>query len=171
MKSLIHKILNEEVESRKEKLKMLVQQSGVEYASKMIGGVNKLIDLAYDGDLKNYFEENNLKPYRISSQPNLYISDIVVEKSDLKDAPFSRGREKELGKFSWVSGGITYSFTAYIRREEYDSGKVDWRVVGQSGDSGFGYSFISQRNTLGKRARMQIFKQIIEKYNLDSYLN
>jgi hypothetical protein len=52
---------------------------------------------------------------------------------------------------------------------EYSSGKIMWRVVGTSGDSGFGYGFISTRNTLGKRARMQIFKQIIDKYKLDSY--
>jgi hypothetical protein len=44
-------------------------------------------------------------------------------------------------------------------------------VVGTSGDSGFGYSFINKRNTLGKRARQQIFKQIIDKYNLQKYIN
>jgi hypothetical protein len=45
------------------------------------------------------------------------------------------------------------------------------RVAGTCGDHGFGYSFISQRNKIGKRGRAQIFKQIIEKYNLKNYFN
>jgi hypothetical protein len=167
MKHIIKKILKEE--SLKQNLRDRIKYDGVTDTSKIVGGVKNLIDLAYDGDLKNYFEDNNIEPYRISSQPNLYISDIVVEMLDLEDAPFSNGREKELGKFIWVSGGMKFSFTAYLRREEYASGKVDWRVVGQSGDYGFGYSFITEKNTLGKRARTQIFKQVIDKYNLDSY--
>jgi hypothetical protein len=34
---------------------------------------------------------------------------------------------------------------------------------------GFGYGDLKQKELLGKRARTQIFKQIIDKYNLDSY--
>ena len=46
------------------------------------------------------------------------------------------------------------------------------RVIGRSGDYGFGdsYAGISKRNTIGKRGRTQIFKQIIEKYKLNSYI-
>jgi len=43
-------------------------------------------------------------------------------------------------------------------------------VVGTSGDSGFGYGFINKRNTLGKRYRQQIFKQIIDKFELGDYV-
>lgn len=113
-----------------------------------------------------------LEPYRISSEPNLYIDDTVVQLLGLSYAPFGGGLEKELGNFYWEErAGIKYKFTAYLRRMEFASGKIEWRVVGQSGDYGFGYSFISQRNTLGKRARMQIFKQIIDKYNLDGFVH
>jgi hypothetical protein len=42
--------------------------------------------------------------------------------------------------------------------------------VGSSGDYGFGHHFINKRNTLGKRYRQQIFKQIIEKYGLEPYM-
>jgi hypothetical protein len=48
---------------------------------------------------------------------------------------------------------------------------IRYKVVGASGDSGFGYSFITKRNTLGKRNRQQIFSQIIDKYKLKKYLN
>jgi hypothetical protein len=51
-----------------------------------------------------------------------------------------------------------------------NSGQKIWRVVGQSGDYGFGYSFITKKNTLGKRARRQIFQQVIDKYGLNSYV-
>jgi hypothetical protein len=56
-----------------------------------------------------------------------------------------------------------------IPRDLYSGQKI-WRVVGQSGDYGFGYSFITKRNTLGKRARTQIYNQIIDKYDLQEYL-
>jgi hypothetical protein len=39
-----------------------------------------------------------------------------------------------------------------------------------SGDSGFGYGFLSQRNTLGKRYRQQIFEQIIDKIKLGEFM-
>ena len=170
MENLIRKILREETSDRaKEKLLALKDKIGLGPTMKVVGGFKNFIKITYDGDIKKYFEDNNIKPYYITAEPNLYIADIIVQSLDLPDAHFGSGREKELGKFSWVSGGIKYSFSAYLRRVNFDSGKIEWRVVGQSGDSGFGYSFITQRNTLRKRARMQIFQQIIDKYNLDSY--
>ena len=170
MKELIRHILNEEVNSKAgEKLLQIRDELGLDKAMKAVGGLDNFVRIVYGGDIKNFFEDNDIKPYYITAEPNLNIADIIVQSLDLPDAPFSSGREKELGKFSWVSGGMRYSFTAYLRRVNFDSGKIEWRVVGQSGDSGFGYSFISKKNTLGKRARMQIFQQIIDKYNLDSY--
>ena len=64
---------------------------------------------------------------------------------------------------------MNYRFDARLVLIKYYSGKKTWRVVGSSGDHGFGYPWISRRNTLGKRARLQIFKQIINKYNLNFY--
>jgi hypothetical protein len=105
--------------------------------------------------------------YRISSEPNLYIDDAVVQILDLPDFNFSRRGEKDLGTFKWTRSGMSYRFKAVIHPITYEGGNKMWRVIGTSGDSGFGYSWITKRNTLGKRARMQIFKQIIDKYNLD----
>jgi hypothetical protein len=109
--------------------------------------------------------------YKISSEPNLYIDDEVVQNLGLPDSNFilSRG-EKNLGNFRWTSSGIPYRFTASLYPITYSDGKKMWRVMGTSGDHGFGYSWITKRNTLGKRARMQIFKQIIDRYNLDRFI-
>lgn len=160
----------EPTNSGKENLLKLKEKIGFDKALKAVGGLENFIRIVYGGDIKKFFEDNDIKPYYITAEPNLYIDDIIVQSLDLPDAAFGGGREKELGKFSWVSGGIRYSFTAYLRRTIFSSGKIEWRVVGQSGDSGFGYSFITQRNTLRKRARMQIFQQIIDKYNLQKYI-
>jgi hypothetical protein len=170
MKNLIKKILKEETSDRaKEKLLSLKDKIGLNGAMKAVGGLKNFIKITYSSDIKEFFKNENIEPYRISSEPNMYFSDIIVQSLDLPDASFSNGLEKDLGKFSWVSGGMRYSFNAYLRRVNFTSGNIEWRVVGQSGDSGFGYAFITKRNTLGKRARMQIFQQIIDKYNLDSY--
>jgi hypothetical protein len=167
---IIKKILQEETSDRaKEKLLSLKDKIGLNGAMKAVGGLKNFIKITYSSDIKEFFKNENIEPYRISSEPNMYFSDIIVQSLDLPDASFSNGLEKDLGKFSWVSGGMRYSFNAYLRRVNFTSGNIEWRVVGQSGDSGFGYGFITKRNTLGKRARMQIFQQIIDKYNLDSY--
>ena len=160
----------EPTNSGKENLLKLKEKIGFDKALKAVGGLENFIRIVYGGDIKEFFKDENIEPYRISSEPNLYISDIIVQSLELKDAPFSSGKEKDLGDFSWVSGGIRYKFNGYLRRVNFTSGKVEWRVVGQSGDSGFGYSFITKKNTLGKRARMQIFQQIIDKYNLQKYI-
>jgi len=170
MKDLIRLILKEEInDTTKKNILSIKNDIGLYNAIKVVGGFNNFIKIVYDGDTKEFFKDNDIEPYHITSEPNLFISDIIVQLMELKNAPFSSGNEKSIGDFYWVSGGIKYKFNAYLKRFKYDSGKVEWRVVGQSGDSGFGYSFISQKNTLGKRARMQIFQQIIDKYNLDSY--
>jgi hypothetical protein len=169
----IRKVLNEEtdqVEDKKSnlktKLKNIADEFGLEDAVKMIGGIENYIKIFFNGDLKNFYKESGLEPYYISSEPNLYIDDMLVR---LLDLPDKFGKEKELGNFRWTSNGMNYRFTAVLYPVYYASGKKMWRVVGHSGDSGFGYAFISKRNTLGKRARLQIFKQIIDKYDLDSY--
>jgi hypothetical protein len=167
----IRRILREESESRVEKLKTLVQQSGVEYASKMVGGTNNLINILYDGDIKKFYQETDYVPYKISdSGMIMYIDDLLVNYLELKDS--WGGKEKLLGDFVYgPKGRVNYRFTAKVYGPfTSNNGQVLWKVVGTSGDSGFGYSFISKRNTLGKRARIQIFQQIIDKYNLDSYL-
>ena len=50
------------------------------------------------------------------------------------------------------------------------NGQKMWGVIGTSGDSGFGYWWIANKNTLGLRHRTQIYKQIIERFKLNDYL-
>jgi hypothetical protein len=175
MKKLIRHIIKEETDqvenkklSSKDKLKTIADNFGLNYAARAVGGMDNYVRIAFDGDLKKFYQESGMEPYTITSQPNLYIDDLIVQMLDLRDTDYTK-KEKVLGKFSWTSGGIKYLFNARLSLNEYDSGKIMWRIVGTSGDSGFGYGWISTRNTLGKRARMQIFKQIIDKYKLDSY--
>ena len=167
----IRRILREETELKTEKLKTLVQQIGVEYASKMVGGIINLVNILYDGDFKNFYRENNYVPYRFDSTgENMYIDEMLIQTFNLEDDSFNK--DKKLGDFRWTSGGINFKFTAYASKpfKSRNQGQELRKVVGRSGDSGFGYSFILKRNTLGKRARKQIFQQIIDKYNLNSYL-
>ena len=173
----IRRIIKEETEqvedkkyNLKTKLKNIADEFGLEDAVKMVGGMENYIKIFFNGDLKNYYRESGLEPCYISSEPNLYIDDMLVRLLDLPDANLILNRnEKKLGDFRWTSGGMNYRFSAVLYPVNYGSGKKMWRVIGSSGDHGFGYSWITKRNTLGKRARLQIFKQIIDKYDLDSY--
>jgi hypothetical protein len=166
LKQYIRKVLKEE--TLKDEVKKMISDDGAEKTAMLFGGTQNLVNAVYGGDIRNYFQENNLEPYRISSEPNLYIDDLIVSMLDLPETNSPRP-EKLLGDFRWTSQGINYKFTARLYPMNYASGKRAWRVVGTSGDSGFGYSFITKRNTLGVRARTQIFKQIIDKYDLNSY--
>jgi protein involved in ribonucleotide reduction len=102
----------------------------------------------------------------------MYIDDLIIQSLGLPINTRIRNQEEVLlGDFRWGSKGSNYKFTA--RASSFISqknGQKLWRVVGASGDYGFGYSFIPTRNILGKRARKQIFDQIINKYNLQQYL-
>jgi len=167
-------ITEDQRDSMKEDLRDLTKDVGLITASKAVGGIYNYLKILYDGDIRQFYKENNYVPYKISdSGMIMYVDDVMVHYLNLKD---SFKNEKLLGDFGYgPKGGIRYKFTAKVYRpvdylpfEEY--GQYFWKVVGTSGDSGFGYSFISQRNTLGKRARMQIFQQIIDKYDLNSYL-
>jgi hypothetical protein len=64
---------------------------------------------------------------------------------------------------------MPYKFTGYLMPTVINEQNY-WKVVGIGGSYGFGYGFISKKETLGKRNRQQIFKQIIDKYNLQQYL-
>jgi hypothetical protein len=102
---------------------------------------------------------------------NLYIHKALVDELGLKDIGWAGRNEKELGKFAYGSkNGLRYAFNATLAPTRLHNQNY-YRVVGTSGDSGFGYSFINKKNILGIRYRQQIFKQIIDKYDLSKYMN
>ena len=175
MRDLIRRIIREEFEEKKsvkDKLRDLIDKFGLAAASKYVGGAKEVIKIAYDDDIKKYAEENRIKLVRITDDGmNMYIDDMVVELMGLPTATFMSSDEKSLGNFVWTSGGMKYKFTARVRSFKSSVYHLKtWRVVGTSGSYGFGYSFINKKETLGKRARLQIFKQIIDKYNLQQYM-
>lgn len=171
MGDVVRKILKKDLSDKQKSLFDLLKSSGGGVASKMVGGYDNLIHLLYGGDFKKYVEENNIELIKFSSDElNMYLHPSLAEL--LGDEDNRWGGEKFLGKFKFGSSNrYWYSFNAYLYPIKQDGEIIKYRVVGLSGDSGFGYGFISKRNTLGKRHRRQIFKQIIDKFELSEYLN
>lgn len=171
MRELIRKILKEQISEKQQMLSDLLKSSGGEVASKMVGGYENLINILYGGDFKNYAKENNIDVVRFGSDGmNMYLDPAIVELMGLEDG--RHNNEKILGRFSYGSpNGLRYAFASFLQPIKQDGKVITYRVVGTSGDSGFGYSFITKRNTLGKRYRQQIFKQIVDKFDLKKYLD
>jgi len=170
MKDLIKKILKEETEEPSDNdLKGLYNEIGWHQIERMFGSVSNYIKMVYDRNLKEFYKNENVRPYYIreGNEVNMYFDDNLVQHLNLED--FGKD-EKKLGKFKFGRKNDTqYSFDARLRKVNHVDGKVVWRVVGMSGSSGFGYSFISKRETLGKTYRNQIYQQIVDKYNLKDY--
>lgn len=157
-----------------EQRKDIIRTLGVNHLSNMMGGINNVLKYLYQNDLSQYFEETGFKPFEIikGDKINMYIDDFVVQLLNLEDKGFSGRDEKLLGNFVYQpqKNGTKYKFAGYLYPSHRASGQKQWRVVGISGSSGFGYSFINQRDVLGNRSRKQIFNQIIDKYNLEKFL-
>ena len=156
-----------------EKLSEIVNKFGVSSAVKAVGGLERYVRLMHNGDLKLFYEQSKLLPYKMSKdRMSLYIDDLIVQLHGFEDRRFSTIRgSKKLGDFRYGSKDyLSYRFTAEIYPMKMENGQKMWRVVGTSGDSGFGYGFITKRNTLGIRHRTQIYNQIIDRFNLNDYL-
>lgn len=171
MRELIRKILNES--KVKDQLKQSIEDNGLLDTIQYIGGYDNLVKMLYNGDVMEYYNITGFEPVKITENGmNMYIDDLIIQSLGLPINTSIRNQEEVLlGDFRWGSKGSNYKFTA--RASSFISqknGQKLWRVVGASGDYGFGYSFIPTRNILGKRARKQIFDQIIDKYNLQQYL-
>ena len=172
----IRRILREEVaepkkNSVKDSLRQMIDDSGAMSAAEFVGGIDNLVNLLHGGDLKSFYKENNLSPYKYNlSGTDMYIDDLLVR--HMASPLHHTKKEMSLDKFSYGSkNGIKYRFDARVDGPRMGSdGQLWWRVIGTSGDSGFGYGYISQKNTLGKKYRQQIFQQIIDKYNLNQYM-
>jgi hypothetical protein len=174
-KELIIKILKEEIEipvdNDKQLIDDLVKDYGMETAIKYLGGIDNYISIRYDGDLIKFSEETTTPIAYISADGfNLYLHESLIKEFGLKDVPHSSKGEKLLGNFKFGSKTSTnYLFTAYLYPTRIHN-QTYYKVVGMSGDSGFGYNFIKKRDILGKRYRQQIFKQIMDKYDLPKYM-
>jgi hypothetical protein len=155
-------------ESVSEKLVELIKTRGVGEVVKLVGGIKTLLKVAFNDDLKEFYKSTGFVPYKFDSTgENMYIDNLLIESLNLDDVYLG----KKLGDFRWTSSGMNFKVTTIVYKPfKNQSGQELRRVIGRSGDSGFGDSYISKRNTIGKRGRTQIFKQIIEKYNLDSYI-
>lgn len=151
-------------------LRNLIKTLGVSETSKLIGGTETLLKVVFNGDLNEFYKSTGFVPYKFDSTgENMYIDNLLLESLNLEDS--WNKKEKKLGDFRWTSSGMNYKFTAYVSTPfNGQSGQEYRRVIGRSGDSGFGDSYISKKNTIGKRGRAQIFKQIIEEYKLNSYI-
>lgn len=156
----------------KDKIKKLADEIGLPKAARYVGGLDKYVDIVFDGDLIKFSEETKTPiAYLSADGMRLYIYQGLVDQLKLDDRSIFNRKEKELGDFRFGSkNGFQYKFNARLQPATLHD-KPYYRVVGMSGDSGFGYGFLTKRETLGKRYRQQIFNQIIDKYNLKPYMN
>jgi len=171
LKESIKRILREETNSKKDVVLSMIKNSGLTATAKIIGGIENVVNLVYDGDLIK-FSEDTTTPivYMSTDGMNLYLHEGLVNQLGFENDNSSSG-EKPLGKFVYGSkNGYQYAFTAKLSPTILHDQLLYYKVVGRSGDSGFGYSFMNKSDTLGKRYRQQIFKQIIDKYDLKPYM-
>jgi len=150
----------------KERLKELSKEQGLETAIKFVGDTQTYVKVAYNGNLIDFFKEEKVEPYEIKGDgPSMYIHPLIVESLKLR---YYRPDEIELGKFRY---GLYYNYSIDTRliKTTYLNKNVKYKVVGISGDYGFGLSYFNKGNTLGKRDRIRIYEQIIDKYDLNKY--
>jgi len=78
MTDLIRRILREETNSKKDAIKSMIKKSGLETAARVMGGINNIIDIVYDGDLIK-FSEDTITPiaYMSTDGLNLYLHDGI----------------------------------------------------------------------------------------------
>jgi len=157
-------------EDKLEKVQELIQKQGAKRTIQLMGGPQNLLRL-FGGGLKEFYKTTGYVPYKFDSTgENMYIDEMLIQSLNLEDV-YDSG--KNLGNFRWTSSGMDYKVNTVVTKPfKSRNGQELRRVVGISGDSGFGdlYDRGIKKNTIGKRGRAQIFKQIIEKYNLNSYL-
>ena len=168
--------LREEVEvsktsSLKDSIKEIINDEGVTAATELFGGMSNLIKTVYKGDIKEFSKDTGTKLAWISIDgTRMFIHEVLINELGLEDTPWLSRPEKKLGDFKFgPKNGTQYKFTSRVAPITIN-GQPYYKVVGTSGDSGFGYGFISPKNQLGKRYRGQIFQQIIDKYNLQEYM-
>jgi hypothetical protein len=165
----IRKVLQEE--TLKQALQNAIEDEGLEFTSNLVGGIKNIIKILYDGDLKSFHKQNEISPYLIVIKrygpnyplPEMYISEFLVSELNMD--------VNNMGKFKWGPKKDNLPYTVFcelnLPSEKLPNGFNYYRVKGKGSGYNFGYGY-SNRN-IEKTYRKQIFKQIIDKYNLDSY--
>jgi hypothetical protein len=166
-------LIENTIEDEKEVIKDLIDDFGIEMAVKYVGGYKNYMNIMFDGDVNKFFDEIELPSYYIPEHGmEMYIHDAIIDVLGLR--PTGQKNTKYLGKFVWKSGGINYTVTATVRPVEgvviHDTSPLKnnkyWKVSGNSGDHGWGSMYYTKKQTIGKRGRQQVFKQIIDKFRL-----
>jgi hypothetical protein len=168
LKQHIRKVLQEE--TLKQALQNAIEDEGLEFTSNLVGGIKNIIKILYDGDLKSFHKQNEISPYLIVIKrygpnyplPEMYISEFLVSELNMD--------VNNMGKFKWGPKKDNLPYTVFCELNlpsEKLFGYNYYRVKGKGSGYNFGYGY-SNRN-IEKTYRKQIFKQIIDKYNLDSY--
>jgi hypothetical protein len=165
----IRQVLQEE--TLKQALQNAIEDEGLEFTSNLVGGIKNIIKILYDGDLKSFHKQNEISPYLIVIKrygpnytlPEMYISEFLVSELNMD--------VNNMGKFKWGPKKDNLPYTVFcelnLPSEKLPNGFNYYRVKGKGSGYNFGYGY-SNRN-IEKTYRKQIFKQIIDKYNLDSY--
>jgi hypothetical protein len=163
----------EETSKFGDKMKDALWTMDVNTAQRYVGGYKNYVDIMFDGDINKFFEEKNIKPYHISVDGmDMYLHDAFVDVIGLR--PTGRKGGRTLGSFTWKSGGINFRLdvtlipkvgTPWAEPNAF-GGQKYWRVIGRSGDSGWGFPFLRNTDIIGKRGRQQVFKQIIDRFGL-----
>lgn len=169
----LNTLTNTDWSEKQKMLRDLANVSGAKTAFNAVGGVENYIKILYGGDIDKFLGDNKDLVRITSDGMNMYFNPFLVEILPLdKSRLFGNKDVKNLGDFSFgPKNGIRYRFRADLYPVTQNGEITSYRVAGMSGDSGFGYSFISKRNTLSKRNRQQIFKQILDKYGLEKYIS
>lgn len=154
--------------SKGKTIRRLIKDIGLVEVAETIGGLERVIDLGYGGDMKWLVRDTGFNLiYKSNDGMNLFIHKVLADTLPVKEL---FNGDKELGKFRFgPKNDVGYAFTAVLT-PTVKMGEPYYRVVGRSGDSGFGYNDIYKKHILGKRYRDQIFKQIIDKYDLKPFM-
>ena len=162
-------------EKQREKILKLLTNRNPQEVFKLLGGVDNFLKIV-NNDLKEFYELTGYVPYTIDELDGgrMHIDKILIDRLNLEDKPHWIDEQKKLGHFIFgTKNGPKYTFNARATGKVIDSrnGQEFMQVVGMCVDLGlgFGYGDLKQKETLGEVTKSQIFKQIIEKYNLDSY--
>ena len=159
-------------------LRERIKNLGLSEVAKLMDlDIKQLIKIAFNNDLKEFYKHSGYIPYTIDNLNGgrMLIDKILIDSLNLEDRLHWSNGEKQLGHFIFgTKNGPKYTFNARVTGKAINNrnGQEFMSVAGMCVDLGlgFGYGDLKQKEKLGKRAQSQIFEQIIEKYNLDSYL-